>query len=349
MNRHIFRLYGFHVAAIINIIIGITIWVIFKFPVYPARDWTFIHFTYYTIMTAISLTIIFAIDYCFQYHTKFSKLTFIQYFKNKFYKTYLAWIIVSAIISFEFVINIHTTIKQLIPFINTSRYDSIFAAACQTIHFGINLPLSLSSTYNFLGITTLFDRLYSCWFFLMAFTVAYFIYQNDKIKCDRFITSLFYIYGFGILIGLCFPSFGPFYIYTGHFPANGMPSCLIAQTVLRTIADHVSISDARLGHNVFFGYGLMAMPSLHVAVCFLYVIFFWKEGPTLRCISVIYLLVVFITSMMSGWHYAIDGYAAIPLVYLSIAMSNFTVKTVHNIVNKHRLTSVHQQASTTHP
>ena len=45
------------------------------------------------------------------------------------------------------------------------------------------------------------------------------------------------------------------------------------------------------------------------AICVLYVIFMWNEKPIWRWGSIIYAVLIFLGSLYSGWHYAIDGYA----------------------------------------
>ena len=65
-----------------------------------------------------------------------------------------------------------------------------------------------------------------------------------------------------------------------------------------------------------FGCGLMAMPSMHLTVVSLYVLFFWNEGRYCRWAAVIYAALVFMGSLYSGWHYAIDGYVGFAIAYV---------------------------------
>lgn len=59
------------------------------------------------------------------------------------------------------------------------------------------------------------------------------------------------------------------------------------------------------------GLGISAMPSLHVAISFLYFLYARHYGGLITGLAAFYLAVTLVGSVVSGWHYAIDGYAAI--------------------------------------
>jgi hypothetical protein len=56
--------------------------------------------------------------------------------------------------------------------------------------------------------------------------------------------------------------------------------------------------------------GISAMPSMHLALPMLFVLVAWKSGPPLRLLFLAYLGFNLVSSVLLGWHYAIDGYAA---------------------------------------
>ena len=62
--------------------------------------------------------------------------------------------------------------------------------------------------------------------------------------------------------------------------------------------------------------GISAMPSMHVALPMLFVLVAWKRGGPLRLFFLAYLVFNLVSSVLLGWHYAIDGYAAM----LGVAM-----------------------------
>jgi len=62
--------------------------------------------------------------------------------------------------------------------------------------------------------------------------------------------------------------------------------------------------------------GISAMPSLHNGTAFLFVCLFWKF-PAARLLSLIFLALTFIGSIVLAWHYAVDAFLAFPVAYLA--------------------------------
>jgi hypothetical protein len=67
--------------------------------------------------------------------------------------------------------------------------------------------------------------------------------------------------------------------------------------------------DAYQHRIAWFGSGISAFPSIHVAVAALYVLAGWPFGGIARVASAFFLGVIMIGSVHLGWHYALDGYA----------------------------------------
>jgi len=104
------------------------------------------------------------------------------------------------------------------------------------------------------------------------------------------------------------PSAGPFFVdETGLFPAGGMRQAAGIQIQLH-IHYLIDLQPGQSGSFVY-GWGLMALPSLHVAAVTLYALFAWGEGRFMRWLTILFAVCIFLGSLLSGWHYAIDGYA----------------------------------------
>jgi hypothetical protein len=68
---------------------------------------------------------------------------------------------------------------------------------------------------------------------------------------------------------------------------------------------------AHLKGLTYLGTGISAFPSIHVAMATLFVLVAWPFGMLLRVLSLAFLAVIFTGSVELGWHYSVDGYAAI--------------------------------------
>ncbi len=71
--------------------------------------------------------------------------------------------------------------------------------------------------------------------------------------------------------------------------------------------------------------GISAMPSMHIALPMLFVLVGWRSGFRLRLLFVAYLGFNLVSSVLLGWHYAIDGYAAmLGVVMIWVAVCRLT-------------------------
>jgi hypothetical protein len=67
---------------------------------------------------------------------------------------------------------------------------------------------------------------------------------------------------------------------------------------------------AYIHHSAGVGTGISAFPSLHVSMATLFTLFWWRLDRRLGASAAVFALVTFVSSILLGWHYAVDGYAA---------------------------------------
>jgi len=164
-----------------------------------------------------------------------------------------------------------------------------------------------------------FDRMYILWFPIMYCTIcaAAFMARNPERRFCFFATYVASWIFLGNLVAIISNSSGPcFYSYfykediflnlcqrLQYLNDTGYP--LIALSAQKYLLEqYQSGSDA-------FGEGISAFPSLHVAMAALVAIFLLDINRFIGAMAVVFCAIIFVSSIILGWHYAIDGIASL--------------------------------------
>jgi hypothetical protein len=83
---------------------------------------------------------------------------------------------------------------------------------------------------------------------------------------------------------------------------------------------------ARAGGEI--GTGISAMPSLHVAIALWFALVMRAYFPRAAVLGYLYFALILIGSVLLGWHYAVDGIAAIAITLISWRASAFLSQSV---------------------
>jgi len=202
-----------------------------------------------------------------------------------------------------------TVLKALIPSIHAFSWDAAFSDADRLIFRSDPWRL----THAVIGPrgTGAIDYIYGSWLPVFAGVVFYHSVFAGPDRQRRFFLSF---YGVWIILGLfaaiAFSSAGPCFLellqhpyasrYAGLFPVEGATASPKGMQYL---------ANAYRTPAIEIGSGISAMPSVHVAIAFLYVL--TARKPITVAVSIGYCLVIFVGSVHLGWHYAVDGIAGV--------------------------------------
>ncbi|WP_161992655.1 phosphatase PAP2 family protein [Aureimonas leprariae] len=195
-------------------------------------------------------------------------------------------------------------------------WDAQLAELGRVMHFGIMPWRFLQPLFGHPWITRVLDVNYALWFAVMwMFLIGMIVFCRDEAHRQRSLMSFMLVW---IVVGTClavaFPSAGP--CYYGKFIAGPNPYAELMDYLQRT---HDSIGlmavDAQtaLWNDYASGqprHGISAMPSMHNAVAALMVFACWRYGIWLRLALSLHALLVFLGSILLGWHYGADAYVA---------------------------------------
>lgn len=65
----------------------------------------------------------------------------------------------------------------------------------------------------------------------------------------------------------------------------------------------------------FIGSGISAFPSVHVSVAMVGALYLWEHSRALGSLGVAFVAVILFLSIYSGYHYALDGYVSIAVIW----------------------------------
>ena len=211
-------------------------------------------------------------------------------------------------------------IKLVIPVIHPRSYDQVFWDLDQTLLFGLSPNVLFINLFNQPFLLQVIDWSYAR-VFIASMTVAFGFFLSEPSRRLRvaFQTGNTILWCAGAWLYLMFPSIGPAY----RFPdlwlplASVLPRTQAAQRLLMTNYQNVLRLPTGTAGDLQLMFGVAAFPSLHVAFqmfAFLWMRRIWIYG---QIVFGIFVLAILIGSVVTGWHYLVDGLAGIVLAVVS--------------------------------
>lgn len=211
------------------------------------------------------------------------------------------------VVSFSLVQTSHLILKLYVPLINPANNDHLLHQLDRALFFGhdpVHLVVSLfASPFSMRVMDAVYSGFY---FFLLWGGVVLFLALFEGRKRIAFFNSYLLMWQLGLLVYVIVPSWGPVFVRPHEFAATlqYLPATVYIQSALVEETQSIVAGNYNL---VVHYFGLAAFPSLHVAVFVLYSL--WA-----RCVArawlwwnLAILAIIFLGSMLTGYHYLIDG------------------------------------------
>jgi len=164
---------------------------------------------------------------------------------------------------------------------------------------------------------------HSAWTIELGAVFLLFVIGRKPGLLASFFVSFILIFYLGRLIGLVTPVMGPGFFRPELFEyLNGSPSGMAMESIARLMAmdpADVTLNAALLG-------GVSAMPSLHIAMVGLTAYWLGVGNRKTTFFTVPWVLTVWASTVMLGWHYALDGAGGLLLAAGAIAMTSWMVR-----------------------
>jgi len=239
------------------------------------------------------------------------------------YARMIPMLLISSLVFLAFI-----TMKIFIPEFVPFYADTLFMEIDKFLHFG-KLPSDwFAPLLDYPRLIGGLDFFYKLWYFVMFGLWGWAAWgASDNGWRRQFILSfmLCWFVG-GAILATLLSSVGP--CFYGLFVEGVNPYAdymkglhsIHASEELIAVKTQDFLAELHFANNSELRVGISAMPSLHNTLAVLFAITGYKIHKNLGHILAIYAVLIFIGSVVLGWHYAIDGYAGL---IVAVAMWKF--------------------------
>jgi hypothetical protein len=208
--------------------------------------------------------------------------------------------------------------KPAIPLIRPFDWDATFAALDRALHFGIDPWRLLQPLLGYDAITFAINLVYCFWFLALFGLWFYFAFagQMSELRTRFFLAYMIAWWLGGGLLAVVFSSAGP--CYYGPLGLTPDPFAPL-MSYLADVNTRLPIWALDAQKLLWDGYagvaerplGISAFPSMHNAMAVIFALAGMRLNRTLGRLLWLNAAIILVGSVHLGWHYAVDGYAAI--------------------------------------
>jgi hypothetical protein len=209
-------------------------------------------------------------------------------------------------------------VKVYVPTLHEGTWDSSLWQLDRWLHLGVSPSEFAVVALGRAPLVGWLDVWYGLWLASVVWSLAFFAASADSLLRRRVVLSALLLWTVGAIIYLLIPAVGPIYVFEETWSSlrGSMPIAEQAQGVLWS--NYQAVLESRAGAPMAFDHrlGVAAFPSLHVAFHGLFALWAWQHARVVRVIFVLMALLTFAGSLLTGWHYAVDGYLGLALAVL---------------------------------
>lgn len=214
-------------------------------------------------------------------------------------------------------------LKVSIPLINHRLWDAELWQLDAWLHLGVSPSIFVTQLFEGTFLVPLLDRWYGLWIGSVILTLSFFCASPRERVRSPFMLSCVLLWTLGAWIYMALPALGPIYVFPEVWNdlRGTMPGAEGGQLALWQ--NYQTMLGGRTGPIRQFNptRGIAALPSLHVAAHGLFAMWSWRHARPLFVPFLLATLFTFLGSILTGWHYAVDGYLGLLVAYLAYRTS----------------------------
>lgn len=206
----------------------------------------------------------------------------------------------------------YTWLKIFVPIFNQRLFDDWFYAADNLLLLGVNPNRLVLGLFTSPTVRRFFDWQYTLYFESLILGVGWYLSTVSIVERRRFAAAFATLWLASAWIYLAVPTLGPCYTFPEDYVEahRSMPLQKGTQDALIRQYGAVRAMKTRGGSPYLNpAFGVAAMPSLHVAAQVLLAIWSRRRCRPLALAFGLMAFLTFLGSLLTGWHYAVDGYA----------------------------------------
>lgn len=217
-------------------------------------------------------------------------------------------------------------LKVCVPLVNYRILDPLLWRLDSILHGGFSPSLFLVELTRGTPMMGLLDRWYGLWLPSVSLGIAFFVASPGSRMRRRFVLSCVLIWVMGAWLYIAAPALGPIYAFPDVFQevSAEMPAAHGGQQLL--LDNYNRVLTGRTGVLKQFNptRGIAAMPSLHVGAHWLLTLWLRRYARPLFVPALVGTGLTLLGSVVTGWHYAVDGYVGIALGQMSYWLAHRT-------------------------
>ena len=209
-------------------------------------------------------------------------------------------------------IGVYGSIKLVLPIYHPLLYDRQLWEIDSAMFGGYSPVVFVLSVFSNPGSLRFFDFAYAnIFFFSLQFSFMYFLSHPSRRIRMAYADGSMALWCLGAWLYLLVPSLGPAYVFPDVWLAyrDALPETNRFHRLL--IMNYQGVLDLKAGISapLTFFYGVAAFPSLHVALQTFIFVWMRRLWISAQVLFGIFTLLILLGSMITGWHYLIDGLA----------------------------------------